>query len=282
MPETSAPERAAHAARMRLAHVNLSGQQLADSIQAWMATDPIGGVTRVSDDRLSWELRWSVALPQFDSWGLMFGDAVHNLRSMLDNFVYLIAESEGASAKELKNVQFPVESDSERWAKVAKQRISMLPARVQNAIESVQPFQRPESEQQSDGLAILSSFNNGDKHRIAIVDSIAPRTVEHEFQVQFEDGATVDGPPRTEFFAGPFEDGALALRHETAPDRIKSVSGSGKFEALVVIADEWGNQHGITSVLAGLATYVPMVLDVVLVAWTAPEVDVRAGGARLT
>lgn len=271
MPEITPLERAASAARERLAHVDTRGQELADSIKAWMATDPIGGVTNIADDRLSWELRWSVASPRFDSWERVFGDAVHNLRSMLDNLLYFIAKSEGADTKQLKNVQFPVVSSEDTWPGVARRRISMLPDRVQQAVESVQPFQRREEERSSDPLVLLSSLNIDDKHRIGIVNGIAPQMVAGDFSVEFEDGVTVDGPPRTEFFVGFIEDGALALHHETAPDRIKRVTGRGKYEAHVVVVDEWGDQHGITSVLASLATYVARVLDVVLFAWTAPE-----------
>jgi len=270
MSEMSHPKRAASAAIGRLKHVDAGGQRLSDSIKVWMATDPIKGAAQVADDRLSWELRLSVASPEFDAWGLMFGDAVHNLRSMLDNLVYSIAESEGANARGLKNVQFPIVSNDADWVDVSKRRVSMLPTRVQRAIESVQPFQRPETERASDLLAILSSFNNSDKHQIAIVDSIEPRKIAHEFQVEFEDDTTVDAPPRTEV-GGQIRDGALAIRHETAPNRIKHVSGSFQYEAQVVIFDKWGMQHGITSVLAALATYVPQVLDVVLAAWSTPE-----------
>lgn len=261
-------ERAAQAAIARFEHVSARGQELADAIAAWMSTGPVKGVYTIADDRLSWELRWRLSPPP-DSWGMILGDAAHNLRSAMDNLLHFIAEREGATTAQLGQVQFPVVSDPAKW-KDAKRRIAMLPERVQLAVEAVQPFNRPEVERPTDGLAILSSLNNADKHRIALAGDISPQTMEHSFSVEFEDGASSAGPPRTTFHGGYVVDGGLILEHDTAPDRIKAVHGHASYQAQVVIVDEWGNSTGVTQLLAALLTYLPQVLDVVLMAWQAP------------
>jgi len=265
-------ERAAQAAIARFEHVSARGQELADAIAAWMSTEPVKGVYAIADDRLSWELRWKLSPPPPESWGMILGDAAHNLRSAMDNLLHFIAEREGATDKQLKAVQFPVVSDPAKW-KEAKRRISMLPERVQLAVEAVQPFNRPDAERPADGLAILSSLNNADKHRIALAGDIAPQTMEHSFSVEFEDGASEAGPPRTTFHVGYIVDGGLILEHDTAPDRIKAVVGHASYGAQVVIVDEWGNATGVTRLLAALLTYLPQVLDVVLLAWQRPAMS---------
>ncbi len=259
-------ESAARAARTRFEHVNGLGQRLAEQIATWQATEPIKVVYTIAEDRLSWDLRWRLTTPLPNSLGLTLGDAAHNLRSAMDNLLHFIAEQEGATSKELGKVQFPVVLDPERWSDSAS-RISMLPGSVQEAIQSVQPSTRPEAERQFDGLAILSSLNNADKHRIALEATMAPQEMEHEFFVEFEDGVSSDEPPRTTFHGGYIVDGGLILEHHTSPDRIKTVHGEGKVKAHVVVVDQWGNTNGVTTLLAALLTYVPTVLDVVLAAW---------------
>lgn len=266
-------ERTAQAARTRLEHVSRRGQELADAIAAWSATEPIGIKIAIAEDRLSWEGFWRVSAPPFEQWALIFGDAVHHLRAMLDNLVHYIAEQEGATPQQLGAVQFPIVSDPAKWAN-NRSRIEMLPERVRATIEAVQPFQRPEPERASDGLAILAGLNNADKHRIILVSLIQPQTIGHSFSVEFEGGGPTDaGPPRTEFFVDMI-DGAPAIRHDTSPDRIADVKGGGEFGVQVVVVDDAGNRWGVTSGLAAMATYVPTVLDIVLGAWRAGE----AGG----
>lgn len=271
MPDELELENAAKAARDRLSHVETRGQELADAIQSWMKSDPFGAVYTIADDRMSWELRWRFNTPVPPAWGLILADAAVNLHSALDNLLHYIAEHEKATEKELGRVQFPVVTDADKW-KDSTRRISMLPPRVREAIEALQPSNRPEGERPSDGLAILTSLSNKNKHRIALASTIRPQEMGHSFAVSFEGGGvTADGPPRTTFHSGYIEDGALILEHDTAPDRIEGVEGKGKYKAQVVVIDQWGNTHGVTAVLAALLTYVTTVLEVVLEAWQQSE-----------
>jgi len=257
------------AAVLRLDHVSRRGQELADSITAWRATDPLGVTTSFSEDRFVFESRWRVDPAPFEQWALIFGDAIHHLRAMLDNCLHAIAEQEGATRRQLGAIQFPIVSDAANWADQGW-HIEMLPERVRTAIENVQPFQRLEAERRGDGLAILSSLNNADKHRIILVGLIDTAAIEHDFLVSFEGGGrSVEGPPATEVFSD-MVDGALSLRLDATPDRIAKVSGGGNFSGNVVVVDDSGQRHGMTSALAAIATYVPTVLDVVLAAWQPP------------
>ena len=236
-----------------------------------MATDPVELLSEIADDRLSWELRWRIAPIPLDVWGLIFGDAMHNLRSALDNLLSYIARAEDATPRQLAVVQFPIVTDRAEWSESSR-RVSMLPQRVREAIEAVQPFNREGSKipPSADPLALISTFNNADKHRLAIMSTIRPQEFGHEFSVEFEESVTVDGPPRTTVSAD-FFNGAIALHHETAPDRIVHVEGKLEFRVQVVVIDEAEVERGITQSISDLLTYLPQVLDYIIAAWQGPK-----------
>jgi hypothetical protein len=271
MVDVARVKEAGRLAAVRLAHVSNIGQSLSDSIAAWMAQDPLRTTRSIAKDRLSWELRWVVKPPPpMEEWGLMFGDGMHNLRAMLDNLLHFIAHEEGADAEALGKVQFPVVSDPDKWAGQGW-RIAMLPTRVQESLRAAQPFNRPEAERRDDGLALLTGFNNLDKHRIILPGLVQPHTINHKFSLAFEGaGVTVEGPPRTTFYPEVI-DGALAIHHDTSPLRIASVTGEGQFDGQLVITADDGRTHGMTQVLSALATYLPAVLETVLTAWASEE-----------
>jgi hypothetical protein len=254
----------AAATRARMEHVSRRGQELADLITEWRATDPIGMKTKISEDRLNFEARWQVSPASFEHWALIFADGIHHLRAALDNCLYAIAQQSGATVKQLTAVQFPIVSDGAKWSS-ERRRIEMLPDGVRDVIESLQPFQEPDPMGSVNGLVVLSSLNNSDKHHIILTSLIQPKEIEHQFQVAFEDGRSVDGPPPVEYF-NDVVDGALAVRVDGTPDRIAGVSGGGNFSAQVMVKDDAGRQWGMTSTLAELAVYVPAVVEGLLTA----------------
>src|SRR6185437_8389983 len=105
-------------------------------------------------------------VPDWDSWGLLFGDFIHNLRSALDHLVYGVAVSQKAalSVDEKRSLQFPIcnkgnSFDAQRY------RIAPLSQAVRTAIESVQPYNRRHPTHPP-LLALLRDFDDWDKHRI--------------------------------------------------------------------------------------------------------------------
>src|SRR4051812_17351457 len=102
---------------LRIDRAEMLGQQLAAAIQAWSQSEPWELVPHIADDRLSWQLVLKVKQsPPLEEWSLLFGEAVHNLRSSLDNMTVNIARSAGVSEpKTLGKIQFPVSSTKQAW-----------------------------------------------------------------------------------------------------------------------------------------------------------------------
>ena len=67
-----------------------------------------------------------------------------------------------------------------------------------------------------------------------------------------------------------FVSGATILRHVTKTP-ILNVEGEWAMKARVVVLDEWGRAHGVTTLLAALLTYVPTVMDLGLARTLGPE-----------
>ena len=169
-------EEAARRARTRLDHFDRRGHELATSIAAWSAENPVHLRIEIAEDRLSWEGHWEISDPPVEHWALILSDAAHQLRATLDNTLHYIAEQEGSSPKQLKDVQFPIVVEEAKWGN-ASRRIAMLPEPVRAAIEATQPFQRDEAERPGDLLWVLSQFNNADKHRIILASTLQSKSI---------------------------------------------------------------------------------------------------------
>lgn len=263
-------EEAAKRARFRLDHFERRGQELAASIGSWNAESPPRLRIKIAEDKLSWEGRWEISNSPFEQWALILSDATHQLRATLDNTLHFIAEQEGASPKQLRDVQFPIIWEKANW-KSASRWIAMLPGSVRELIEAIQPFQRDEAERRGDLLWMLARFNNADKHRIILTSSLQPQSIVHQMIVEFEDDPT-DQMPHIEI-TEKIEHGGLAVRHDTRPDRIRTVRGECQSEVRVTVLDDFGLEHGITTCLVAMRMYVELVLDQVLGAWAATSLS---------
>ena len=274
MAPESELERLSSSLKARLSRVDKLGNELADAIQGWKASEPLQWETVIAKDRLSWSLRVRCEQPPFDEWSVIFSDAIHQLRTTLDNLAWGLAHLGGATPRKPRAIQFPIVGSLEDWPSEAK-RIAELSAVARVAIESVQPFQRTGTgnSPEQDGLLLLSRLNNADKHRILLQPSISPREIEHSFQVMFrnDDEAAANGPPDVTLSADLFATEATLVLHRTKTP-IESVSGNCAFGAQVVLDDSVHGALGVTTVLAQLLMYVPMVLDRVLIA-VANEAD---------
>jgi hypothetical protein len=124
-----------------------------------------------------------------DDWGLIAGDAIHNLRSALDHLAWQLALRyfNGVEPQKpgiVKNIQFPIVSDVSKWAG-SPHRINVTPADVLK-LEKVQPFYvtHPVGRHFLEGLA---EFSNADKHRTVQLAYTAVGDV------------TIVGPARSDF-----------------------------------------------------------------------------------
>lgn len=112
-------------------------------------------------------LRCSVATePDLLRAGLIFGDAVHNLRSALDHALCSCVVASGGTPT--YQHQFPAytfdpmrrEKTRNRWASMT----AGIDERFMNVIREVQPYLADEPDRHA--LAVLTAYSNADKHRV--------------------------------------------------------------------------------------------------------------------
>ena len=121
--------------RTRLNRTAALGQELAGSIQDWTATEPFRLNATIADDRLSWLARVECMKPPLrDHWSTLFSDAVHQLRSVLDNLAWGLATLGGSRPKKPNSIQFPIVEKRRDWTNESR-RIAELPAGARKAIE---------------------------------------------------------------------------------------------------------------------------------------------------
>jgi hypothetical protein len=138
-------------------------------------------------------------------WGVLVSDCAHQLRSVLDHLLFLLANP--ATEREETNLQFPICSTRKAWHN-AQWRMPGTTRAVRSVIDELQPYHRrkwPETFV----LAQLREINNWDKHR-ALLASTAFGEVRN-LTATPSAGTSVRG---TESFRGLIKPGALFSRVE--------------------------------------------------------------------
>lgn len=213
---------------------------------------------------MSYTLVLEVTQPApLEEWSYRFGEAVHNLRAALDNYLVDVVKRAGiADPKQWKRIQFPICATEKEWRESAK-RIAVLPGALQSAIEQVQPFKRPQhgEELKTDVLLLLRELSNQDKHHARVTSILEPASQSYSGAVEFEteEGATASVPPDTTVSRTFFQSGDVLLVHRTK-GRIARVSGRYGLHLQVVITTPDGRLMGITDTLAALCQYTDVVL----------------------
>ncbi|WP_208033378.1 hypothetical protein [Streptomyces cyanogenus] len=252
----------------RLARAHQLGAALSADMQAWGVSTPYGVRASIAEDRLSWELRLQVSQsPPLADWGFRFGEAVNHLRAALDNLIVAIARQTGVTdEKQLKVLMFPICGTLREW-KSRQKALSCLPDWCRQALEQVQPFQRPEhgGSLDQDLLLVLRDLDNTTKHHLQVKPDLAPQSIRHTPAVEFEteEGAAASVPPDVEVVVDSFEDGAVLLRYRTK-GRIKSVEGQYNITAQVQAVTPDGRPHGVTDLLEALWEYTRIVMGHVM------------------
>ncbi|MFJ2088208.1 hypothetical protein ACIOEW_02975 [Streptomyces sp. NPDC087901] len=252
----------------RLARAHQLGADLSANVQAWGDSRSCDAQAVIAPDRLSWELRLRVAQPPpLAEWGFRFGEAINHLRSTLDNLVVAIARQSGVEDPvRLRALMFPICDAPKDW-KSRQKALSCLPEWCRDALEQLQPLQRPAQggSLEEDLLSILRDLDNTTKHHLQVKPGLAPQSIHHAPAIEFEteEGAAASVPPDTEIVVAPFEDNAVLLRHRTK-GRIKSVRGHYSFTAQVQVVLAGGRTFGVTELLAALWEYTHLVMSVVI------------------
>ena len=108
-----------------------------------------------------------------DCWGLIIGDAIHNLRGALDHLTWQLAirHCNGVEPKDANSIQFPFETDRTKWPR------KFIDAADSAKLEDLQPFNN-DPVTTAMGLphpfVMLKTLSNGDKHRTIEVTTHHP------------------------------------------------------------------------------------------------------------
>lgn len=145
-------------------------------------------IDREAADERSWTYRFHILRPIPADLAVLVGDAIHNLRSSLDQIAYHFAERRAGelSDKQERLTEFPIKGtvdDFERWLtekKYGLRRQDLYGTDEVRALKCVQPFAfaeearehdvedwgvSPEDELREDPANILNALWNVDKHR---------------------------------------------------------------------------------------------------------------------
>lgn len=105
-------------------------------------------------------------------WGIIVGDAVHCLRSALDQLVYEISEDP-------ENTAYPVCLGRKEWVINSPACTWGVPESLIALIDQAQPYHRGDKAKASaHPLAVLSALSNCDKHRHIPVTALIPESAE--------------------------------------------------------------------------------------------------------
>ena len=97
--------------------------------------------------------------PMPDHWPLLAGEAIQNLRSALDHFVY-------AASGERRRAQFPIFTDPYEFQVLSPKMTKGVPKPMRASIEGAQPYRHTPRAPAQDPLALLNALSNLDKHRV--------------------------------------------------------------------------------------------------------------------
>jgi hypothetical protein len=251
----------------RLEQANRRAVELSSVIEKYATTNPASFCAAISEDRLHWEMKLVVASsPPTDEWGLIFGEVVNHLRSVLENLVVAIARQSGITdPKDIKRLAFPIAATEAEW-QVQENRIEKLPSSYRDAIRNVQPFLRLAQGMKTDGdlLLMLRDLSNEDKHHLFVKPQFSMTELQNMCSVEFasEDEAFENVPPQVTIFNPEFANGALVWRQD-CKTKIVKVSGAGKIGMQIQVVLPGGKVLGLTECLGMLNYYTRVVFDFV-------------------
>ena len=231
-------------------------------IETWSAGQPFTTDKTLSEDGLTASVILRVKHPPpLDEWALVFGDAVHNLRSALDSLVWELAHFDGHEPRRPRDLYFPIVTEEENWPRAANM-LESCPEAVVERIRLMQPFLIPDAG--PSGLEVLAHLNNQDKHRVPIRASMTVQQLTMDnASFEFENEDDIPDPPfriKVEDTI-PMEDGIVVVAFESTARMVR-------MQAPVVMGarfalDYKGQPAEIEHTINTMAQYVRIIIDVV-------------------
>jgi hypothetical protein len=142
--------------------------------------------------------------------GVWVGDAVHNLRSCLDQVAWQLARLTTPTKSPPRSTYFPIcASRQEFESKTTRQKLRGIDARYVKVIRSVQPFVT----ESNAPLLRLSELSNRDKHQVINIVAVAAEAPSMNLKPTPDSTPRRDVPWETALVAGlPFYVGQEVLR----------------------------------------------------------------------
>jgi hypothetical protein len=153
---------------------------LDDAIKAFLAPSPYAARRIVENDGRDHIFVWDKYVEPPDDFGLIAGDAIHNLRSSLDHLAVALAVS-GADAQgvsittnEVSRIQFPIVlAESDFNEQIKRGRLKYVAKAAEGFIEGFQPYRMTPAAPEWSNLYVLSELDNADKHRLLTTAGLA-------------------------------------------------------------------------------------------------------------
>jgi|SRR5580700_633676 hypothetical protein len=247
---------------LKVERAKLHAEALTNSIAEWTRRSPLSAKPEYLADRLGFRLvlQSFVESPPLESWGLLAGDCVHNLRSALDNLAYALAMLKRDPPADPSGIYFPVFEDAGAFAARARRTLEQLPEDAARLLEAFQPFHRGVEHMQRDALLLLHHLDRHDKHRLPQVVLLAVNQGAHIAQIEFGSDAVAAAamPPEATMRGGPMEPGATLIEVRVKRP-IARLGGNVTVEAVPAI-QTLVTVEGLIPVMEALGQYTTEIL----------------------
>lgn len=150
-----------------------------DARRLFMEGKPYAERRVTANDRREHVFIWENYTPTPETFGLIAGDAIHNLRSSLDHLAVGLAnagaDKQGVvmTPEEVATIQFPIVKAESEFVKQSKKLLYVDPQAIAY-IKSVQPYVRLPANPERAPLRVLSDLDNADKHRLITTAALVP------------------------------------------------------------------------------------------------------------
>jgi len=176
--------------QLKLGRVDKHMEALDESIKSFLGPRPYSASRVLERDGLDHVFLWDDYVEPPDDFGLIAGDAIHNLRSSLDHMAVELAWA-GAkahrvtmTAKEVQGIQFPIVLSEEDFkTQIGRGRLKYVQPAAQAFIESTQPYRMTPKMPAFSNLSLLGELDNADKHRLSTTAGLAPRIIKINWPV---------------------------------------------------------------------------------------------------
>ncbi|MGV0797172.1 hypothetical protein ABQF26_09415 [Mycolicibacterium elephantis] len=147
--------------------------ELRADVEAFRARNPHDWIMQQSSyrdaqDRLAISIVVKVNEEKPESWPVMVGDVLTNLRAALDHSIFGHAAARMTlTPQQERDMYFPILTDSTKWQAAQSKLAPFVDAAVLAVVDQSQPFHRPQQDGGPDWhpLAVLNGLVNHDKHR---------------------------------------------------------------------------------------------------------------------